>query len=90
MALVNNVFAFCFQDEDYCTKESALLFETATTAGYEIFQPGWPLRKIKGCANKYYEADLLLVEKIFLAEYFNQTGQPFEDGGYEINVYTES
>ena len=81
---------FVFQDEDYCTKESAQLFETATRAGYEIFQPKWPLRKVTGCAVKYYEPDLLLLEKTFLIKYYNKTGQHFQDEGYEIKLYPES
>ena len=31
--------------------------------GYEIFQPGLPLRRVPGCANKHHQDDLLLVSR---------------------------
>ena len=57
------------QDADYCTEESARLFRTIISQGYEIFQPGWPLTKLSGCANKFWTEDLLLVRRDFLLEF---------------------
>ena len=57
------------QDSDYCTEESARLFRTIISLGYEIFQPGWPLTKLTGCANKFWVEDLLLVRRDFLLEF---------------------
>ena len=34
--------------------------------GYEIFQPSWPLTQLKGCANKHWTEDLLLISRTFL------------------------
>ena len=45
----------------HCTRRSAKLFKTAEELGYQIFEPRLPLRKIRGCKNKYYESDLLLI-----------------------------
>ena len=56
------------QDSDYCTEESARLFQTIISLGYEIFRPGWPLTKQTGCANKFWVEDLLLVRRDFLLE----------------------
>ena len=53
---------FELEHEDFCTKESANLFQEILKLGYEIFKPGWPLEKLRGCANKYYEMDLLLIK----------------------------
>ena len=53
---------FELEHEDFCTKESATLFQEIIKLGYEIFKPGWPLEKLRGCANKYYEMDLLLIK----------------------------
>ena len=39
-------------------------------SGFDIFHPSLPLRRMIGCANKYYEKDLLLIDRIFLEEKF--------------------
>ena len=57
------------QDSDYCTEESAILFRTIISLGYEIFQPRWPLTKQPGCANKFWIEDLLLVRRDFLLDF---------------------
>ena len=51
------------QEEDYCSPESAKLFQTVLDLGYEIFKPRFPLQKMRGCKNKYFEMDLLLIKK---------------------------
>ena len=63
------------QDSDYCTEESARLFQTIISLGYEIFQPGWPLTKLTGCANKFWVEDLLLVRRDFLLEVIRDHGE---------------
>ena len=75
------------QDSDYCTEESARLFRTILSLGYEIFQPGWPLRKMTGCANKFWVEDLLLVRRDFLQEFFRVHGEVTEvNWEYQIQV----
>ena len=75
------------KDDNYCTKESARLFRTILGLGYEIFQPGWPLTKLPGCANKFWTEDLLLVRRDFLMEFIRETGEMKEaKWEYQIQV----
>ena len=74
------------QDPDYCTDKSAKLFQTITGLHYEIFQPRWPLRRLPGCANKFWTEDLLLISRSFLRE-FNISYIP---GEYIIQVVQEN
>ena len=49
----DSIITLSIQNEDYCTKESAALFQAALDLGYEIFDPyTWPLKKMQGCNNK--------------------------------------
>ena len=48
---------------NHCTRRSKKLFNTIQQLGYQIFEPRLPLRKIKGCKNKFYETDLLLIKR---------------------------
>ena len=47
---------------EHCTRRSKKLFKTIDLLGYQIYEPRLPLRKIKGCKNKYYQPDLLLIK----------------------------
>ena len=85
-------FSFHFQDDDYCTPESAKLFQTVIDLGYEIFETGhWPLRKLRGCKNKYFEPDLLLVERKILSNWMRRKKvKPINmDRKYEIEIFDE-
>ena len=57
------------EDLDSCTPESAQLFNISRGLGYQIFKPGFPLRRVKGCENKHYEQDLLLLKTEFVKHY---------------------
>ena len=54
-------------------------------AGYEIFRPSWPLTRLRGCANKDWTEDLLLVSRDFLLG----LGEVEVEGEYEIQVIPE-
>ena len=57
------------EDENFCTPESQNLFNISYGLGYQIFQPRLPLQRVKGCANKHYEFDLLLLKNEFVKNY---------------------
>jgi len=46
-----------------CSEGSQRLFTVAADLGYSLYRPSLPLTPIKGCQNRYYEKDLLLVHK---------------------------
>ena len=86
------------EHDHFCTESSANYFHTISELGYEIFEPTLPLRRIKGCANRFYKDDLLLIEKKFLVNFIRSypkirnfienvefLGQPFE-----INVFNDT
>ena len=79
------------QEEDYCSPESAKLFQTVLDLGYEIFKPRFPLQKMRGCKNKYFEMDLLLIKKELVINLIK--GKKVEPGNinvtYEIEVYDD-
>ena len=79
------------QDDDYCSPKSAKLFQTVLDLGYEIFEPRFPLRKIRGCKNKYYEFDLLLIEKELVKNMIKEKKVELQNMNvtYEIEVYDE-
>ena len=56
-------FYILFQDDNFCTEESAEFFKKILAMGYDIFEPKLPLRKVKGCQNRNYQPDLLLIDK---------------------------
>ena len=57
------------EDDELCTESSAEFFRKISELGYEIFEPTLPLKRMVGCANKYYKDDLLLIERKFLRKY---------------------
>ena len=59
------------EDDDLCTESSAEFFRKISELGYEIFEPTLPLKRMVGCANKYYKDDLLLIEGKFLRKYLD-------------------
>ena len=61
------------------------MFKTIINLGYEIFAPELPLRKVIGCGNKFYEADLLLVKKEFILK--NQIKYKSKEKDYKIMLY---
>ena len=79
------------QDDDYCSPESAKLFQTVLDLGYEIFEPRFPLKKIRGCKNKYFEFDLLLIEKELVTNLIRGKKVELQNMNltYEIEVYNE-
>ena len=77
-------FSF-LKDDGYCTQNSAKLFKTIVDLGYEIFAPEFPLRKIVGCANRYYKSDLLLVSKEFIVK--NKIKYKNQRKEYKIRLY---
>ena len=86
-----NNWLFYFQDDDYCTPESFKLFQTVIDLGYELFEPSLPLRKLRGCKNKYYIADLLLIERKILSDWMRQkkVKPPNIDRKYEMELFDE-
>ena len=77
------------QDDDHCSPESAKLFQTVLDLGYEIFEPRFPLKKMRGCKNKFYEDDLLLIEKELVTNLINGKKVELQNMNltYEIEVY---
>ena len=67
------------------------MFETVLDLGYEIFEPRFPLRKMRGCKNKYFEFDLLLIErKLFTNLIKGKKVEPRNMNAiYEIELYDE-
>ena len=59
------------EDDQLCTESSAEFFRKISELGYEIFKPTLPLKRMIGCANKYYKDDLLLIERKFLRKYLD-------------------
>ena len=55
--------------DELCTESSAEFFRKISQLGYEIFEPRLPLKRLVGCANKFYKDDLLLIERKFLTNY---------------------
>ena len=89
LILRNRNWLFHFQGDDYCTPESAKLFQTVIDLGYEIFEPELPLRKFRGCKNKYFEDDLLLIERKILSKWMRRkkVKPPNMDRKYEIELF---
>ena len=65
------------------------MFQTVIDLGYELFEPELPLRKIRGCKNKYFVADLLLIERKTLSDWIRRkkVKPPNLDRKYEIELY---
>ena len=79
------------QDDDYCSPKSAKLFQTVLDLGYEIFEPRFPLKKMRGCKNKFYEDDLLLIEKEQVTNLIKEKKVELQNMNvpYEIEVYDD-
>ena len=79
------------QDDDYCSPKSAKLFQTVLDLGYEIFEPRFPLKKMRGCKNKFYEVDLLLIEKEQVTNLIKEKKVELQNMNvtYEIEVYDD-
>ena len=60
------------EDDELCTEASAEYFRKISQLGYEIFEPTLPLKRMVGCANKFYRDDLLLIERKFLTNYIEK------------------
>ena len=54
--------------------------------GYDIFEPKLPLRKVKGCQNRNYQPDLLLIDKNLHQALVMKKGTPSKHV-YETPVY---
>ena len=67
------------------------MFQTILDLGYEIFEPRFPLRKMRGCKNKYFEFDLLLIEKELVTHLIREKKVELRNMNltYEIEVYDE-
>ena len=67
------------------------MFQTVIDLGYEIFEPKFPLTKIRGCKNKYFESDLLLIERNLLTKLVQRKKiKPFNmNTTYEIEIYDD-
>ena len=65
------------------------MFQTVIDLGYELFEPELPLRKIRGCKNKYFVSDLLLIERKILSDWIwrKKVKPPNLDRKYEIELY---
>ena len=64
------------------------MFQTVIDLGYEIFEPRLPLRKLRGCKNKYFVTDLLLIERKILSNWLRRkkTKPTNMDRKYEIEL----
>ena len=82
----NSILINIVQDDDYCTPQSAKLFQAALDLGYEILEPSLPLKRMKGCANKYWTIDLLLIQRSHLLSWMeeNKVNIPNFKSEYEI------
>ena len=91
LILRNRNWLFYFQGDDYCTPESAKLFQTVIDLGYEIFEPKLPLRKLRGCKNKYFVSDLMLIERKILSNWMRRkkVKPPNMDRKYEMELFDE-
>ena len=76
------------------------MFRAALELGYEILEPSVPLRRVRGCANKHWTMDLLLVQSSLLLAWArdNKVDIPninteyhivLMDGDYELDFPTE-
>ena len=76
------------------------MFRAALELGYEILEPGLPLRRVRGCANKHWTMDLLLVQSSLLLAWArdNKVDIPninteyrivLMDGDYELDLPSE-
>ena len=65
-----------FEDPDYCTPESANLFNISYNLGYQVLKPSPPLQRVEGCENKNYQFDLLLMKTSFVNEYLPHLFSP--------------
>ena len=54
--------------------------------GYEIFEPKLPLKRVKGCQNRNYRPDLLLIDKN-LYQALNMKKGTTRKHVYEMPVY---
>ena len=65
------------------------LLYSLNSPGYEIFSPQLPLRKVPGCANKHYTADLLLIHQEFLDHWLLRENRtlPGLDSPYQIMLF---
>ena len=79
------------QDDEYCTPESAKLFQTVIEVGYEIFKANLPLKKIRGCKNKYFEESLLLIERKLLKNIIKkkEIAPQNMNAAYEIEIFDD-
>ena len=68
-----------------------MLFQTAIDLGYEIFESSLPLRKKKGCQNKYWSMDLLLIERSHVQSWIKRTKTDIPNlaSEYEIVTYNK-
>ena len=86
------------EDDNFCTESSANYFRTISHLGYEIFEPSLPLKRITGCANKYYRNDLLLIERTFLEDFLKTYPKirhfienvELLGKSYEINIFNDT
>jgi len=67
---ISNIGNGILEEDNFCTPNSARLFNSIIDLGFDIFHPSLPLKRMIGCANKYYEKDLLLIDRNFLEEKF--------------------
>ena len=94
----SNQDGIIIEDDDFCTESSANYFRTISGLGYEIFEPSLPLKRITGCANKYYRNDLLLIERRFLQDFLKTYPKirhfieniEYLGKGYEINMFNDT
>lgn len=79
------------EDEDFCTTQSARLFQTAIDLGYEIFESRLPLRRKRGCQNKYWSMDLLLIDRSHVQSWIQRTKTDIQNlaSEYEIVTYKQ-
>ena len=64
------------------------MFRAALDLGYELLEPGLPLRRVRGCANKHWTMDLLLVQRSLLLTWArdNKVDIPNINSEYQIVV----